>query len=92
MSLKGLEKPRKLSSRIVGLQAEIRIAHPPNTGQLGFHVNRICGLTRVYYMHVVSSCLCMEWEATFFLFSSKIVLFMIMLLFVCVPDRKNAPF
>jgi len=49
MSLKTLEKSRKLSSRIVGVQAEIRIGHPPDdTGHLGFHVNRLCGVTRIY--------------------------------------------
>jgi hypothetical protein len=42
MNLKGLEKPRKLSSRIVVVQAEIRTGHPPSTGHLGFHVNHLC--------------------------------------------------
>jgi hypothetical protein len=42
MNLKRLGTPRKLLSRIVGVQAEIRTRHPPYTGHLGFYVNLLC--------------------------------------------------
>jgi hypothetical protein len=42
MNLKRLGTRRKLLSRIVGVQAEIRTGRSPYTGHLGFYVNRLC--------------------------------------------------
>ena len=88
MNLRGLEKPRKLSSSIVGVQAELRTGRPPNSVQLGFHVNHLCRCNAFLlyaYRFLVFVC---RTGSCFFLFYSKIVLFLKMILFTCVSERR----